>query len=92
MACSVAYSGAPSRGRIYTAKALHLHLGSLSICSNCSVVLIVMGGHQGMTHLSFKDSPSMVKVTIREVQFTTGENKENHSIPSNIPCVQVGTK
>ena len=44
-----------------------------------------------MTHLSSKDLPSMVKVTTHEVQFTTGENKENHSIPSNIPCVKVGT-
>ena len=32
----------------------------------------------------------MVKVTTREVQFTTSENKENHFIPSNIPCVKVG--
>ena len=44
-----------------------------------------------MTHLSSKDSPSLGKVTTREVQFTTSENKENHSIPSNIPCVMVGT-
>ena len=44
-----------------------------------------------MIHLSSKDSPSMVKVTTHEVQFTTSENKENHSIPSNIPCVKVGT-
>ena len=64
MACCVACSGAPSRGWMYTAKALCLHLGLLSICSNCSVVLIVIGGHQSMTHLSSKDSPSMVKVTI----------------------------
>ena len=63
MACSVACSGAPSRGRMYTVKALCLHFGLLSICSNCSAVLNVMGGHQGMTNLSTKDSPSMVKVT-----------------------------
>ena len=44
-----------------------------------------------MTHLSSKDSPSMVKVTTREVQFTTGENEENHLIPSNILYVKVGT-
>ena len=43
-----------------------------------------------MTHLSSKDSPSMVKVTTHEVQSTTGENEENHSIPSNIPWVKVG--
>ena len=91
MAFSVVCSGAPSRGWMYTAKDLHLHLGSLSICSKCSVVLIVMGGHQGMIHLSSKDSPSMVKVTIREVQFTMGENKENHSIPNNIQYDKVGT-
>ena len=29
-----------------------------------------------MIHLSSKDSPSMVKVTTREVQFTTIENEE----------------
>ena len=71
MACSVAYSGAPSRGQIYTAKALHLHLRLLSICSNCSVVLIVIKGRRGVTHLSSRDSPSMVKVTIHEVQSAT---------------------
>ena len=41
-------------------------------------------------HLSSKDLPSMVKVTIRKIQYTTSEKKENHSIPSNIPCVKVG--
>ena len=45
MACSIACSGAPSRGQMQIVKALHLHLGLLSICSNCSAVLIVMGGH-----------------------------------------------
>ena len=44
-----------------------------------------------MIHLSSKDSPSMVKVTIHEIQFTIGENKENHSIASNIPWAKVGT-
>ena len=44
-----------------------------------------------MIHLSSKDSPSMVKITTCKVLFTNGENKENHSIPSNIPCVKVGT-
>ena len=72
MACSIACLGAPSRGWMYTAKALCLHLGSLSICSNCSAVLIVIGGYEGVTHLSSKDSPSMVKVTTREGQFKTG--------------------
>ena len=91
MACSVACSGSPSRGQIYTAKALHLHLGLLSICSNYSVVLTVIGGCQGVTHLSSKDLPSMAKVTTYEVQSTTGDKKEDHSIPSNIPCVKVGT-
>ena len=91
MACSVTCSGAPSKGWMYTAKALHLHFGLLSICSNCSAVLIVIGGHQGMIHLSSKDSPSMAKVTTHKVQYTTNENKENHSIPSNIPWVKVGT-
>ena len=91
MACNVACSGAPSRGRMYTEKALHLHLGSLSICSNCSTVLIVIGGCQSMIHLSLKDSLSMVKVKIHEVPSTTSENEENHSILSNIPCVKVGT-
>ena len=90
MACSVACSGAPSRGWIYTEKALHLHFRLLSICSNCSVVLIVIGGCRGIIHLSSKDSPSMVKVTTHEVQFTTSENQENYSIPSKIPCVKVG--
>ena len=85
MACSVACSGAPSRGQMYIGKALHLHLGLLSICSNYSMVLIIIGGCQGMIHLSSKDSQSMVKVMIYEIQFTTGENKENHSILSNIP-------
>ena len=91
MACSVACLGAPSKGRMYIAKALHLHMGSLSICLNCSAVLIVIGGHPGMTHLSSKYSPSMVKVKIYEMQFTTGENKENYSITSNIPWFKVGT-
>ena len=91
MACSVACSGAPSTGRMCTVKALHLHLGLISICSNCSMVLIVIGGYQGMINLSSKDSLSMIKVKTCEVQSTTSANKENHSIPSNIPCVKVGT-
>ena len=80
MASNVICSGAPSRGRIYREKAMHLHLGLLSIRSNCSAVLIVIRGHQSMIHVSSKDSPSMVKVTTHEVQFTTGENKEDNSI------------
>ena len=90
MACSVACLGAPSKRWMYTEKALYLHLELLSICSNCSAVLIVIGACQGMTHLSSKDLPSMVKVTTHEFQSTTSENEENHSIPSNIPCVRVG--
>ena len=91
MACNVGCSGAPSRGWMYTVKALCFHFGLLSICSNCSKVLIVIRGCQGMIYISSKDSPSMVKVTTREVQFTTSENDKNYSIPSNIPCVKVGT-
>ena len=44
-----------------------------------------------MIYLSSKDASSMVKVIIHEIQFTTRENKENRSIPSNIPWVKVGT-
>ena len=67
MACSIGCSGALSRGQMYTVKALYLHLGLLSIYSNCSTMPIVVGRHRGVTHLSSKDSPAMVKVTIHEV-------------------------